>query len=47
MGKLVEVAERERIVREVIEEFGTTDPVEMARLVRKRAYEAWNEKRYR
>jgi len=43
----VEVARRGSIVREVMEGFGTTDPVEMARSVRKRMYEAWNEKRNR
>lgn len=47
MRKVVEVGKKERFAREVMEEFGSTDPVEMARSVRKRMYNAWNEKRNR
>ena len=47
MRRSVKVAKRESVVRGVMEGFGTTDPVEMVRLVRKKMYEAWNEKRNR
>lgn len=44
---MVEIAKEESFIREVKEEFGSTDPVEMARSVRKRMYDAWKEKRNR
>lgn len=45
MRKVVEVAKEENFTKEVMEEFGTTDPVKMARSIRKRMYDVWNEKR--
>lgn len=47
LRKVVEAAKKERFTREVMEEFGSTDPVEMARSLRKRMYDTWNEKRNR
>jgi len=47
LRKLATIAEDARITREVMEGFGTADPVEMARLIRRKIYEAWIEGRSR